>query len=162
MQSVIYEDNATCLRIANDMTPLTGPHTCHLLIEKHHFKIKSIPEASTLKKSLHLSIGPISSPNHSPLCNPIMHFASSCLVGDPVLFPHWWSQVWGSRGGLAWPLSPIVDPITWITRSVTLPSDWDWPMMSLLWCNLSLMVVSWMLSAMIQTLRNHPGFCSQP
>jgi len=38
LQSIIYEDNATCLAIANDTTSLTGPRTRHLSIKWHHFK----------------------------------------------------------------------------------------------------------------------------
>jgi len=38
MQSTIYEDNAACLKIANDTTSLTGPQTRHLSIKWHHFK----------------------------------------------------------------------------------------------------------------------------
>jgi len=38
LQSIIYEDNATCLSIANDTKALTGPQTHHLLLKWHHVK----------------------------------------------------------------------------------------------------------------------------
>ena len=38
MQSVIHEDNAACLSLANDTSATTGPRTRHLTIKWHHFK----------------------------------------------------------------------------------------------------------------------------
>ena len=38
LQSIIHEDNAACLALANDSSATTGPRTRHLSIKWHHFK----------------------------------------------------------------------------------------------------------------------------
>jgi len=115
MQLFIYEDNAACLKIANDITSLTGPCTHHLSIKWHHFKDQicsrsiQVEKVDTLLNWADIFTKPLSVTQFHALCK--------ILLGRwPCSLPHWWSWVWGSRGSLAWLLSPNVVLITSIMR----------------------------------------------
>jgi len=56
MKSIIHEDNAACLDIANDTNELMGSCTRHLSIKWHHFQDQVCSGAMTaIKVTSHLN-----------------------------------------------------------------------------------------------------------
>jgi len=79
MKSVIHEDNAACLEIANDTTALTGPRTRHLSIKWHHFRDQICSGAMTVVKvASHLNWADIFT---KPLCPEKFRALRKLLMG---------------------------------------------------------------------------------